>query len=204
MLCWWTDPTRRMCMLRLSYWIAACVWCRYTTQTQVQCTWNSWKTLVTPCESLKTNKSMILLGDFNARVGNNANVWKGMIGWHCDADINDNGRLLVQLCSNNTLCIINSLFKHRCVQARLDFYIVSADLFHSVLDVHVKRDAELSAYCHLVVCNLLLEKPPGPTQMCRTWHSLRVPRLWGEMISCFSMLMHHYEIFFTVPHSDSK
>jgi len=35
----------------------------------------------------------------------------------------------------------------------IDFCIVSADLFRSVLDVHVKRGAEPSTDHHLLVCN---------------------------------------------------
>ena len=41
----------------------------------------------------------------------------------------------------------------------IDFCIVSSDLFSNVLDVRVKRDAELSTDHHLVVCSLRLSKP---------------------------------------------
>jgi len=41
---------------------------------------------------------------------------KGVIGWHGGADVNDNGRLLLQLRCNNTLCIINTFFQHRDVE----------------------------------------------------------------------------------------
>ena len=40
----------------------------------------------------------------------------------------------------------------------IDFCIVSADLFSDVLDVRVKRGAELSTDHHLVVCSLRLTK----------------------------------------------
>ena len=60
---------------------------------------------------------------------------------------------------------------HRSV---IDFCIVSTDLFRSVLDVGVKRGAELSTDHHLLVCNLHLEKPPGTTQTCRTRRSCRM------------------------------
>jgi len=61
---------------------------------------------------VKTNKSTILLGDFNAHVGNDTGVWKYVIGRHGDADVNDNGRLLLQLCCNNALCIMNTFFQY--------------------------------------------------------------------------------------------
>jgi len=61
----------------------------------------------------------------------------------------DTGRLLLPVCCNNA-CIMNTFFQHRDVhtytwsreslgqRSLVDFYIVSADLFHSVLDVRVK------------------------------------------------------------------
>ena len=42
---------------------------------------------------------------------------------------------------------------------KIDFCIVSSDLFSDVLDVRVKRGAELSTDHHLVVCSLRLSKP---------------------------------------------
>ena len=41
----------------------------------------------------------------------------------------------------------------------IDFCIVSTDLFSNVLDVRVKRGAELSTDHHLVVCSLRFLKP---------------------------------------------
>ena len=61
-----------------------------------------------------------------------------MIARHGDADVNDDGRLLLQLCCNNALFIINTFFQHRdtrrCTWRRhslgqrslIHFYIVSA------------------------------------------------------------------------------
>ena len=41
----------------------------------------------------------------------------------------------------------------------------------SCKDVCVKKGAALSTDQHLLVCNFNLEKPPGPTQTCRTTRS---------------------------------
>ena len=41
----------------------------------------------------------------------------------------------------------------------IDFCIVLSDLFSDVLDVRVKRGAELSTDHHLIVCSLRLSKP---------------------------------------------
>ena len=66
---------------------------------------------------------------------------------------------------------MNTFFQHREVhkytwnrpsmdqKSLIDFCIVSSDLFSDVLDVRVKRGAELSTDHHLVVCSLRLSKP---------------------------------------------
>ena len=102
-----------------------------------------------------------------------------MIGKHGVTGLNENGRYLLQLCCSNGLRIMNTFFQHRevhkytceplCAGKRyrpsmdqkslIDFCIVSSDLFSDVLDVRVKRGAELSTDHHLVVCSLRLSKP---------------------------------------------
>jgi len=52
---------------------------------------------------VKTNESKILLGDFNAYVGNDARIWSRVIGQRGE----DNGRFLLQLCCNKSLGIID-------------------------------------------------------------------------------------------------
>jgi len=96
-----------------------------------------------------------------------------------DADVNNNGRPLLQLYCNNALCIMNTFFQHRDVhkynycrdylvqQSLTDLCIVSADSFRSVLDIRVKRHVELLTDHHLLVCNLHLLKLQGHTQTCR-------------------------------------
>jgi len=59
---------------------------------------------------LKTNECVIFWGDFNAHVGNDTGVWRGMIGQHGDVGVNDNGRLLLQVCCNKAVKILNSSF----------------------------------------------------------------------------------------------
>ena len=66
---------------------------------------------------------------------------------------------------------MNTFFQHREVhkypwyrpsmdqKSLIDFCIVSSDVFSDVLDVRVKRVAELSTDYHLVVCSLRLSKP---------------------------------------------
>ena len=41
------------------------------------------------------------MGDFNASVGTNANVWKGVIGLQDVPEVNENGLKLLSFCSVN-------------------------------------------------------------------------------------------------------
>ena len=82
-----------------------------------------------------------------------------MIRRRGDADINDNGRLLLP---QRTVHHEHFLLAQRCAQVHLvqrflgqrsliDFSIVAVDLSCSVLDVRVKRGAELPTDHHLQV-----------------------------------------------------
>ena len=120
---------------------------------------------------VSTTESTVLTGDFNAHVGTDTDTWKDVIGTHEVAGLNENGRCLLQLCCSNGLRILNTFFLHREVhkytwyrpgmdrKSLIDFCIVLSDLFSDVLDVRVKRGAELSTDHHLVVCSLRLLKP---------------------------------------------
>jgi len=61
--------------------------------------------LVDAVRKVKANESMILLGDFNVHVGNDAGVCVVVIGKHGHSDVNSNGR-----CG---MWIMNTFFQHR-------------------------------------------------------------------------------------------
>jgi len=60
---------------------------------------------------VEANKFRILWKNRSSHVAKD--VGGGVIGQRGDADVNNNGTHLLQLCCNNTLCIMNTFFQHR-------------------------------------------------------------------------------------------
>ena len=145
------------------------------------------------------------MDDFNAHVGTYDKTCIGVIGRHCDSDLNANRKYLLQLCCNNSLSIMNTFFQHRDAhkytwyrpslgqKSLIDFCIVSEDLFSDVLDVRVKRGAELSTDHHLVVCSLRFSKPwfnrqskKSPVAFRIKWEALEDKKVRKQFTSSMS------------------
>lgn len=63
-------------------------------------------------QSIPRDDEIILLGDFNARVGRNHQLWQGIMGRHGVGKCNDNGLRLLT-CSQHSLVITNTCFQLR-------------------------------------------------------------------------------------------
>ena len=70
-------------------------------------------TLYSTLRRISQDDKIILLGDFNARVGRNHDIWHGVIGHHGVGNMNSSGLWLLSLCSELGLAITNTFFQLR-------------------------------------------------------------------------------------------
>ena len=95
-------------------------------------------------------------------------------------------------------------YRPRMAQKSLvDFCIVSSDLFSEVLDVRVKREAELLTDHHLVVCSLQFSKPWQNGKLLRfsvtyriNWEALADRNLKKQFASSMAVKFEQLSKFF--------
>ena len=62
-------------------------------------------------DKIPCSNKLLLMGDFNARVGSDHESWENTIGRHGFGNVNSNGTRLLSLCAQNELCITNTFFQ---------------------------------------------------------------------------------------------
>ena len=61
-------------------------------------------------QGISRRDNLIILGDFNARVGSDNEAWPNCLGNFGVGKCNDNGQRLLELCSFQELCVTNTFF----------------------------------------------------------------------------------------------
>ncbi|KAJ7428744.1 craniofacial development protein 2-like protein [Willisornis vidua] len=64
-------------------------------------------------QKVPADDKIIILGDFNARVGKNSEPWKGVLGKHGVGNCNDNGCLLLEFSAEQQLTITSTVFQQK-------------------------------------------------------------------------------------------
>jgi len=109
---------------------------------------------------------VILMGDFNAKVGSSNDNAEHVMGRHGLGTRNENGELLIDVCSSHNLVIGGTLFPHKdCHKVtwnspnrrdrnQIDHICISQRWSKALLDVRNKRGADVGSDHHLVIGKL--------------------------------------------------
>ncbi|XP_049861956.1 craniofacial development protein 2-like [Schistocerca gregaria] len=92
-------------------------------------------------ENVRGSDKLMLLGDFNARVGNKRNNWTDCIGPYGIGNMNENGQRLLELCTSLSPCITNTYFQNIDVH-KVTWKHPRSDHWHQ-LDFFITRRRDL-------------------------------------------------------------
>ncbi|GFR90790.1 craniofacial development protein 2 [Elysia marginata] len=73
------------------------------------------ETISDTINNIPDNEELMAMGDFNGKVGQRGDPWTKHLGPFSDntATCNYNGNLILELCAEHELVIVNTLFEHR-------------------------------------------------------------------------------------------
>ena len=116
---------------------------------------------------------VILLGDFNARVGEYQDAWKGVIG-KCglkDEAQTENGLRLLEFSAANDLCVCSTFFQHKehhkythysrnaqGTRSQIDHILIKRRWKTSVQDTRVFRGADFANTDHRLLMSKVMIK----------------------------------------------
>ena len=129
-------------------------------------------------ENVRQHDMLILMGDFNAKVGREDGIWREVMGAFGVGARNNNGQRLLEFCAEHRLSITNTGFKHKIehkatwispdgtTRNLIDYIIVNKARRSTVLDTRVFRGCKVPSDHKLVVSKLRVKlkahrKPVG-------------------------------------------
>ena len=123
-------------------------------KTDIEACDKFYKTLQAIIDKTQKNDMVVIMGDFNARVGvEQTNTTEGTLGKHAIDKQNQNGRRLVDFCLFNNFIITTTFFPHKAIHQgtwmhpktkqwhMLDYVLVNRKFRTSIQDVRVHRGA---------------------------------------------------------------
>lgn len=118
------------------------------------------------------NRKIIIMGDWNGRIGNDNDNAFGVLGlWGGETVRNDSGNRLIDLCLQNDMIIGNSHYNHktihkitfeareRNVKSIIDYFVYDKDIRRYFTDIKVIRGAELGTDHYLLIADTKIPVP---------------------------------------------
>ena len=105
----------------------------------------------------------IVMGDMNAKIGKDNTKWTSIMEKEGLGEVNENGALFADFCTFNELIIGGSLFPHKPIhkatwissdqstENQIDHITIARKWRKLLLDVRVKRGADIDSYHHLLI-----------------------------------------------------
>ena len=131
--------------------------------------------LQTEIESLPRHELKIIMGDLNAKVGSDNTNYERAMGREGCGSMNDNGERLLETCTTYDYVIGGTLFQHQDIHKltwcspngrdinQIDHLMINGTWRRSLLDVRVRRGADVGGDHHLVTATLRLKlRRSGP------------------------------------------
>ena len=120
---------------------------------------------------------LMIIGDLNAKVGSQNTNWERSMGKHGCGTMNDNGERLVDFCLDNNFVIGGTIFPHKEIHKltwispdgrtanQIDHIMINSKWRRSLLDVKVRRGADVGSDHHLLTAKIKLKLRKIPTEV---------------------------------------
>ncbi|XP_033124302.1 uncharacterized protein LOC117122714 [Anneissia japonica] len=107
-------------------------------------------------DSFPPDSHLILLGDFNARIGKDHIAWPSCLGQFGIGKMNENGQRLLELCTFNHLCITNTFFQSS-VSHKVSWRHPRSKALHQIDHIITQRsflnNINISCTYHSAICD---------------------------------------------------
>ena len=130
---------------------------------------NFYDSLRSILEDIPKHDVLVVLGDFNARVGSDNTNRERIMGKHGTGTMTDNGSRLCDICGENDLVIGGTLFQHKTIhkltwrspdgrtESQIDHILVNGKWRRSLQDVKTRRLADVGSDHNLLIGKLALK-----------------------------------------------
>lgn len=127
-----------------------------------------YESLTATLGELNKGEIVIMMGDFNAQIGNDNSGMEHIMGKHGMGRRTDNGDRLVELCQQNDYVIGGTIFPHKTIHKytwksplnarnQIDHLCISRKWRHSLLDVRTRRGADMHSDHELLTADVQLK-----------------------------------------------